>query len=431
MSRSFPGAMPLVLGMTLACLDPAAAGPGEALKATFAPVRQAAGDEAKAKLLRGRIFWSHPHGDPVLVPCTHLVKEHPAGDGGGRGPCLHPKVPQHGGGHTERVPCADPRHASTRGPCGGHDRTLPCAHLVSPHGGDDLPKVPCIHTRPQHPAGDPTGGTVDCVHDLPVLERDEALGLVFYDCDAGFRSKVKDLARRLAAFGARFASPRQLHVLNRKQLGNYPDLTGPEAAKDPFWSHFNPIQNRGRQYLQVSRGHDDGVIAHELGHAVTGDQCVKILTLGGGHSLTGRSSKDLAMAEGWAQFVKAALTLDRAAARPLFPSFDRRFDFEKGTETERKDAAGRPTSDQAVGPSQEIEFCVGVALWDMFDTHDDGADQGVALPFSDLFKVLSPTFATLVKGPGIPDFSNFVDRLAKNHPALAQKLKQIRDQHAP
>lgn len=369
----------------------------------------------------GLVFAVHPKGDTQVLPCPHLVAEHPGGHGGGTGPCLHPPVAKHPGGHKQWTPCADPRHASRKGPCKGHEKTVPCAHLEAPHGSDPLPTVPCGHLKKEHPGGHPNTGP--CVHELRPVETDKGRGLIFYESTPAFRSRVKGWVDTLQGWGIRFGTPRVLHVFQRPfRDGPYPDAYGSDAGRDPFWSHYSPIEKKGRHYLQVAREHGDSTAAHELGHAIAGDKCVVLASLGGSHLVEGEAAPGLALSEGWGDFVSAALLLDPAAAAPRWPfSPDSSFDME----------AGQKVGATAPGPrSQRRELSVAYAFWDLFDRRADGADND-SLPFPTLFRVLQPTLATLTKGPLVRDFHDFVARLAKNEPSKAAFLRAVRDQNAP
>ncbi len=415
----------LGLSLTLAATSAEAAPPKISVPPALASGMARIGAGARSLLQDaaelGTVFLQHPKGDTLSRPCEHRTQNHPDGDPGGNGPCLHAPVQEHPGGHEEWTPCADPRHATRSGPCGGHRRTVPCVHMKKPHGSDPLPRVPCVHFRAEHPGGHPE--TVPCAHEVNPVENDTVRGLVFYECDAGFRAKVKAWADRLRGWGVKFGNPRPLHVFNRPfRDGPYPDAYAGDAVRDPFWSHYSPIEKKGRHYLQVAREHGDATAAHELGHAITGDKCVVLMSLGGSHKIEDEAEPGLALSEGWANFVSGALLFSPGAPMVAWPfSPTTSFDLE----------AGRKVGESIDPPrSQKRELSVAYALWDLFDTRKDGVDTD-SLGFAELFKVFRPTLATLTSGPVVPDFRDFAERLSRNEPKKAAWIRAVRDRLAP
>ena len=107
----------------------------------------------------------HPDGHTNMFPCVHLTVTHSDGDLVSTLPCAH-MVPEHSGGHS--IPCV---HMTAAHP-GGHDGpTLPCAHIVKLHGSHRVStplgsvNVPCTHFGPEHPGGHTQ--TIPCVHLVP------------------------------------------------------------------------------------------------------------------------------------------------------------------------------------------------------------------------------------------------------------------------
>ncbi len=333
-----------------------------------------------------KLFWEHPNGDLLTLPCTHLVPQHPGGDKLDI-PCSH-VVQQHPGGHGIRIL--------------GHEVTLPCVHLTNAHGSDSI-NVPCVHLVPQHPEGH-AGPAVPCVHAVPVVRVVPELGVVFYTKSTEVQAATLAAVARLQAMGITMATPvRPLNIFN------HPAANGdPNDARDPFWSHYEPLTHS----VQIQRGRSDwlDVLHHELGHATLGHSCVQITSPGGPHSLDQPSHPAVAMSEGWAHFV--ALTLRHDANHPA-PTY-------QGRSWEQ--------ADLAAPRSPNIEACVARTLWDLFDRSPDsatGATDRVTLPFRELFRVFSPTLATLFQGPLIPSLGDFLDRLRANQSGLAAAIADV------
>lgn len=337
------------------------------------------------------LFWEHPDGDTVTIPCVHLVQQHPGGDTE-LVPCTH-SVPAHPGGHTTPV------------------GTVPCGHLVPAHPAGDAVIHPCTHLVAQHPGGHPAAGG-PCVHPLTPVRVDTDLNLVFYTDDATLQDAALAGAARLRALGVEIGRPRPLNVFARPPLRGNPD-----DAQDPFWSHYDPgthsIQVTWRTPADYPRLID--TLYHEMGHALLGHRCVQIATANGPHTLTQPSTPGVALSEGWAHLVALAIRF-----RPdETPTSYKGMDWEERTST--------------VPLDPNIEYNVACALWDLLDLGSGAADtvtiqigsrvialrERVTMPFADLFRVYSPSLATLADGPIIPDVQNYLMRLSQNHPGRA------------
>lgn len=334
-----------------------------------------------------KLFWAHPDGDRLTLPCTHLVPQHPAGDKIPI-PCCH-VVQQHPDGHGIKIM--------------GHSITLPCVHLATAHANDSI-TVPCVHLVPQHPEGHP-GPSVPCVHPMSIARVVPDLGLVFYTKNSALQDAAIAAVTRLRAMGITMATPvRPLNVFNRPAANG-----NPNDANDPFWSHYEPLTHS----IQILSDRTDWLdtLHHELGHATLGHSCVQITSGGGPHSLDTPTHPAVAVSEGWAHFVALVL---RYSADQVPGSY-------QGRQWEQP-APGTPRN-------PNVESCVACALWDLFDRNvnsTDGAADRIALPFQELFRVFSPTLATLFHGPLIPSFDNYLERLKANQPALAKMIADIR-----
>jgi hypothetical protein len=397
----------IAVGMTMV-----ARGWGQGAPFTIAPpsLPEPTADQKNGVLRSsGLLFVEHPKGDRAQVPCIHWKTQHKE-DGGGNGPCLCPRVAEHGS-DSQQVPCA---HPTFRGPQHGSDTvSVPCTHLKPPHPGHPLPRVPCVHKVREHASDE--GPAVPCPHRLQPVKLDKELGLVFFTADPSIQAWVIASARRFADKGVWVGRPRPLNIFHREPV------YGKESNKDPFWSHYNSTSHT----LQImKRASESAVyrdtIRHELGHASLGHSCVLLSSLTGLHSMTRASDRETAMCEGWAHF--CALFLD---AEPGGKPFYRPFDWEAGTRNERPGQDGAPpTPSSKVACNDKIEFCPAVVLWDLYDTVADGDDK-VSFSFPELFKVFSPTLATLPNGPKMTGIKDYADRLADNNPkkkALIQKV---------
>jgi hypothetical protein len=275
--------------------------------------------------------------------------------------------------------------------------------MVKQHAnGHNGPTGPCLHKKPKHPKGH-KGPNVPCNHYLKVKSQDNRLGLVFYTSDRAFVDNVKRAVSRLRTLGVDVGRPRKLHVFHRKPYN------GKVSSDDPMWSHYNPAFHS----IQVMQGIPSyqETTRHELGHAILGHQCIQILSLGGSHQLTKPSKPGVAMAEGWANFVGLVLTHPRNEAKPIFKGYD----WEKGT-TKDGNSAGKK--------SPNIEFRVGCTLWDLYDKPRKD-DEEIAVPFSTLFRVYSPTLKTLRNGPVIANLKAWIDRFKNNNPKIRVKVAKI------
>lgn len=312
------------------------------------------------------LFVQHPGGHLPTRPCQHLTQQHPGGDQG-TVPCTH------------RPPHVPP----------WHQETVPCTHLVA-----------------QHPAGDEFGGPrLPCGHVLAPVRVEPALGLVFFT-DSGFvQNQAIQAAQALQDLGVRIGAPRPLNIFHHDPISG-----NPNDSQDPMWSHYEPATHS----VQIIRGQDQDnmrdALLHEMGHATLGHRCVRIPTRGGAHVLTQPSDPAVAMDEGWAHFI--ALAVGGGVDNYLG------FDWENRMAT--------------VPKSPNIEYNVGCTLWDLLDPPDPpgrrdrfGADR-VQVPFADLYRVYSPTLATLADGPVLSNVDDYLNRLAQNRPDLSRQIAQAR-----
>jgi hypothetical protein len=341
--------------------------------------------------LPANLFWTHPRGDQGTVPCVHPT--HPNGDQPLNAPCLCPKVAEHPGGHEKRDPL-------------GNTVKTPCTHLVSPHpNGHELPKGPCSHR--QHANGDP-GPFTPCAHPMPIRSRADNLGVHFYTADADIRQFVTSAIHSLRSKGVRYPDPRVLKVFYREPTnGNIND------NKDPFWSHYNPVFHS----IQLTKGRPlpdlQETCSHELGHAMLGHTPVHIAPAGGPHSMATADSAAMGMSEGWAHFVGLVIGEKPASYKG--------YNWENGHEV-TKTVRLEPNRD--IPFSSKNEFRVGCILWDLYDGGKEAGDT-VQVPFSELYRIYSPTLATLANGPVIPSIEDFLGRLKKNRPDLRARIDAV------
>ncbi len=349
----------------------------------------------------------HPGGDPTTIPCVHPVADHPGGDDTGqRVPCVHWKNgrQQHPNGDPVMVPCT---HLHKQHPNGDTGPNVPCTHLTAQHpNGDPGPVVPCTHIVAQHPNGDP-GPRTPCRHPVKLERSLPELGLNLYLADKDLQDEVIRTVKFFADSGIMVGRPRPFNVFNRDPIRGNPD-----DNTDPFWSMYHPESHS----IQLTRGRERkallGSLHHEIGHALLGHKCVFITTPCGAHAISDAKDAGLAMSEGWAHFV--ALTLENASGSDSVHRGGVTNEWEGGE------------SDSTIPSSTKNEFRVGCILWDFFDTRKDGPDT-VTVSFAEMFKVYSPTLATLREGPLIPDVDNYIDRLVRNGAVSAKDAKAIRD----
>lgn len=367
-------------------------------------------------------FWQHMLGDPIVLPCTHLVAEHAQGDPL-IGPCMHMKL-QHPGGHPTGaiVPCTHVKNWATgevEHP-NGHEVIAACPHWVPEHaeGHPTGAMVPCVHLRLEHPSGHP-GDYGPCLHAMPLVSSDAARGINFYTNDQNVREAVIETADRFKdwgltaggepfmiytdASGSRVVSgtPRPLSVFNRPWVD--PANAG---NTDPMWSHYFS----GLHYLQITDGvHDTAreVVYHEMGHAITGNACVAVLTPGGPHTLDTATDGGLGVSEGWANFIRLAML--HSPKSETVPYADS--DWELGD---------RPTAPR----DARNEYRVACILWDLYDTHNEAGDT-LSLPVSELFRVFNPTMETFTLGIIIRDLADYIERLKANNPQHSAAIDAI------
>ncbi len=381
----------------------------------------------KSAEVPANLYWTHPYGHNAGAPCPHLA--HPNGDPLGKAPCNCPPVPEHSAGHPTTVACT---HKKLRHP-GGHDTGKkdpfgnkimspcnewdtehpnghpgpngPCGHWKKAHpNGHPLPNKPCTH--PAHPEGH--GVVTPCNHPLAMDLTPNNAGVKFFTTDPDIQSAVKAASSKLQNQGINVGIPRKLSVFHREPING-----DPNDNKDPFWSHYNPVWHS----IQLTKGRpmDDlrATVLHELGHALLGHKAVHIDSDGGPHSLSDANDAGLAMSEGWAHFVALYLSGKASAF--------------KGRDWD----AGH--LDTGIPFSIKNEFRVACILWDLYDSQADKTSKGAAaysapkFTFADLFKVYSPSLATLANGPIIPSLDDFLARLKKNNPAKAHLIDPVRN----
>jgi hypothetical protein len=363
------------------------------------------------------LLCEHPRGDTVSVPCVHLVQQHSGGDSV---PCVHPSQ-QHPGGDQAHVPCM---HLGTQHgydevkkfgkkfkvPCvhvpphpEGHDVTVPCVHIAATHPGGDT--IPCVHVGPQHPGGDQITGP--CVHLLSVTRFEPALHLIFHTNDKDVQRAVLDAVHTLkdTLHINGVGNPlRPLHIFSRDWAAGFP-----EDATNPFWSHYE----RGLHAIQICPRHrsNKSVVLHELGHALAGTQLTRIRKWNNDpHYTRLPHSPAMAMGEGWAHFVALALLNAQDAGVPVYDGLS---DWE--------------TRDPSVPKTHDIEYNIACLLWDLYDRNRDM--EGASFSFKELFSVLSPTLETLDSGLVITGIDDYLDRLRRAFPNKAATIDRVRDLH--
>ncbi|MCC6738902.1 MAG: hypothetical protein IT452_07630 [Planctomycetia bacterium] len=376
----------------------------------------------------------HADGDESTVPCVHQRLEHPGGDDTGKKvPCVHLKNgrPEHGGGDPVMAPCT---HKAAEHP-GGDKVKTPCKHFVTKHpDGEPGTNVPCVHLVNQHPEGDPV--RVPCEHLLKKVKSLKDPPVDFYTDDAEVQRLVAEGIGRLKALGVKFDWKRPLAVFYREPVNGNPD-----DNKDPFWHHCDGVQkvivitrtadawiaknqpakeDERRAWLADRKEFFDFTVRHELGHALIGGRCVIVPSLGSPHNMTKEQTAAGAMAEGWANFVGAALTFERGDAAPVW----RGWNFET------------PNAPDDVKLTQKIEYRVACFLWDCYDNAvvipargPQRRDETLEFKFTDLLEVWGDTLETLPNGPVMPDARSFMNRLSNNHPDLAQKIEGAFEMH--
>lgn len=372
------------------------------------------------KLGRGNPFWQHVLGDHTTTPCTHMSPEHANGDPV-MAPCTH-LAPEHPGG--DDTGKKDPRGNAIR---------VPCVHIKPQHpeGHPTGATVPCVHLKPQHPQGD-QGPWVPCVHPVRLVRVDQELGINFYTDNAALQSQARDAALKFKAWGinsggaagrlargqadrpktfdayalATGGDPRMLSIFNHEPTAGFP-----ADGTNPMWSHYNAAFHS----LQIMQGETrmPSTMYHEMGHSICGHTCVISLSPGQPHSLCGVTAPAEAITEGWADFVEMALLFPQSQ---MNPNID-------GTDVASANAGNCPKS-------PNCEFRVATILWDLYDIGDEPGDN-ISLSFGELYKVFSPTMATLSSGPILKDLDDYLERLIKNHPDKEAAIRAVRAKHLP
>lgn len=344
------------------------------------------------------LFWTHPNGDSVMLPCTHPVVAHPAGHPGVV-PCIHPRVQAHPGGDTVRV--------------GPTSRTVPCIHWVSPHPGGDAVTTPCPHVGLLHPGGDP-GPAGPCLHPLTPVDAAPADGLLFFTDDASLQRFARDAVALLRKLDVNPVAPRPLSIFSRAPLNGTP-----VRSDDPFWSHYEPDTHA----IQIAPEHaaTAAVLNHELGHAILGHRCVRIASAGGAHGATDSLDPGTAMSEGWADFVAAVLTntlLTQRGRAQVHATFGT--PLLAGLDLETRPAA--------IVPDPAVEYCVAATLWDLYDTQQEpGPDPDTErFTFAQLYGVFAVTPSTIPQGPVIQHVDDYLERLKLQFPNRADRIDAIK-----
>lgn len=131
------------------------------------------------------------------------------------------------------------------------------------------------------------------------------------------------------------------------------------------------------------------VNGHEIGHAVH-DLGINGRMGGGQHKIDECYTTNLAWSEGFASFISAAASLERNDP-------DAKFQYMVPRRSPIR--IENVPADVCGGPSNE--WWTGAALWDLYDTHEDGRDQA-AVEFK-------PLWTALQKGNGKPAVGSMVD----------------------
>lgn len=364
------------------------------------------------------LFWTHPEGDTTKVPCTHIERKEET---------VSLSIPycELEQSDNEGIPVITGVRKDTKNVAGvnvvvGVNLDTKKIRMVWKSKNQDI-KIP--YFVPEHPEGDP-GPTIPCIHPLPIVRFVDELWLVFYTDDTFIQEETIKAVRKLTDLGLIMSSPiRPLNVFHRPFLSGYP-----EDENNPFWSHYDPITHSIQiTKRNVSQDSLRDTIHHELGHATLGHRIVQITTPGGAHGLKELKSPSLAMSEGWAHFVALAIRFSQTDT----PSSSSSFNYKSENWEYRN---------PNVPMSPNIEFNVACTLWDCFDVGDDslilrlrdgrivyGFPQETAnLPFSELYRVFSPTLATVPFGPIIPSLDNYLERLIANNPEQAERIQKAR-----
>lgn len=365
------------------------------------------------------LFWTHPEGHTIPIPCTHIERKEET---------ISISIPY---GELEQSDSEGIPVITNIGPdkkkVAGFDVVVGLNVDVKKikmgwKTKDQAIKIP--YFVPQHLNGDP-GPTVPCIHPLPIIRVVDELWLVFYTDNAFIQEETIKAIRRLIDLGITMSSPvRPLNIFHRPYVNGHP-----EDSSNPFWSHYDPLTH-SIQVTKIEGASESSIrdtLHHELGHATLGHRIVQATTPGGQHSLTQLSSPPLAMSEGWAHFVALALRFSQTD-KPL-PSSLLNY---KGENWEYRSAS--------VPKSPNIEYNVACTLWDCFDVGGDSqvlvlpggriieepAQETANLPFFELYRVFSPTLATVPFGPLVSSLDDYLERLIANNPEQAERIRQTR-----
>lgn len=375
--------------------------------------------------MQANLFWQHPEGDAVKVPCRHLELV-----ATGTTDISAPTKIEVSTKHNDDGEWIDPL---------GNSHKLPCLHWdVKTTTG--TVQIPVYQLRPQHSAGDDSPELAPCIHPLAPVSFDAARNIVFYTNDQGFRTIATELVDRLRdrLHVRSLGTPsRPLLLFFREPVNGDPD-----DNTDPFWNHYNSVfhaiqitRDPNGDYSSVTASGYNSVrwqLPHELGHAIVGQSCIQAVNEGDPHSMKTSSHPGEAMSEGWANFVRVALSQDgRATPVTVMPQ-----DFEK--------------RDTSVPKQNDIEYNIMCILWDLYDVSttrrarvgaggmsavmavkdDDPANtDATSFSFEQLFGVFSPSLNTLPAGPIIWDVDSYLSRLKAMFPDRSSVIDAVRAIH--
>lgn len=331
--------------------------------------------------LEPNLFWTHPTGDPSTEPCRDLVRPH-ENHGVATRPCtcepVHPHRYDVIFGQKVDCRCWAPPHPD------GHQEAIPCL----------CPSVPA------HPEGHP-GPDVACIHPLEPAGHSFSGNLVFYTNDSVIQSAAVTAVNRIRSLsGVNVLNPRPLNIFHRHAIG--PDPLDP---KEPFRTSYHPDSHS----IQVVRNNfTDAMLSqavyHEMGHAILGHRCVRLLPAPTEHKQCEATTPARAMSEGWADFVAMAIM-----GVPELLGMN--YEYPVGCWY------------KVFAPRTDIDYFVACCLWDLFDgTREDPAQ----ISFQELFRVYSPTLQTLANGPVIGSINDYLQRLKQNHPGKADQIEKVR-----
>ena len=347
-----------------------------------------------------RLFWLHPNGEEIKIPDPTITTKRV--DVSTQLPCPHWSV----GTKWEK---RDPP-----GPLSSVWMLIP--ELYQAHGQNDASdQVSFSFNYPvlAHPEGRP-GPSIPCFHPMPLQRHVDGLWIDFYTNNTFIQEETIKAVSQLLYLGATLASPgRPLNIFHRPLLSG---VTG----DNPFDSHYDPFTHSVQiADTQQPESEIRDTLYHELGHATLGHRIVQPTTPGGNHYMKDISHPGLAMSEGWAHFVALA-----AQYKPTFiPSQSDTKPIYKGQDWEVRDSS--------VPLSPNIEYNVACALWDCYDITNallpQLQEETLSLSFPDLYRVYSPSLATIPYGPLMSDIDDYLERLIANNPTKRDAILRARD----